>query len=177
MVKRTIAAAALGVALMAAPAGAQQYPPAVNTVTVGCPTPAPGETVALQARTFAAGAAVTFTLASDATVIATASADASGAVSVQATIPAATAEGGHTITAAGQAPDGSTLSTSANITVTAGGCGAATDPATEPSGNLPRTGDDSSISLAKLGLALAALGGIITAIAAKRRKAAAMATG
>ncbi len=39
------------------------------------------------------------------------------------------------------------------------------------SGTLPRTGDDTSIPLAKIGLGLAAVGGVITALAAKRRKA------
>ena len=47
------------------------------------------------------------------------------------------------------------------------------DDGAEPSGALPRTGDDASVPLAKLGLALAAIGGVITAVAAKRRKAAA----
>jgi LPXTG-motif cell wall-anchored protein len=172
MVKRLLAASALGVVVMAAPAAAQQYPPAVNSLTVDCATPAPGDIVQLQARTFAAGSAVTFTLAS---TIATAPADASGAVSVRATIPVGTAGGAHTITAAGQAPGGGPLSISAAVTVDASGCVATEDDVEGSSDTLPNTGDDSSIPLAKLGLALAALGGLITAIAAKRRKTAAVA--
>jgi hypothetical protein len=38
-------------------------------------------------------------------------------------------------------------------------------------GGLPRTGDDTSLPLARIGLALAAAGGVVTAVAAKRRKA------
>jgi LPXTG-motif cell wall-anchored protein len=174
MVKRLLAASALGVVLTAAPAAAQQYPPAVNSLTVDCPTPAPGDVVELQARTFAAGSEVTFALASVPTTVATAPADASGAVSVRATIPVGTAGGPHTITAVGQAPGGGPLSISAAVTVDASGC-VATKGGDDSSGTLPDTGDDSSIPLAKLGLVLAAIGGVITAMAAKRRKAAAAA--
>ena len=161
---------------MAAPAAAQQYPPAVNSLTVSDTTPTPGQTVTLVGRTFAPGAAVTATLTSEPVGLATAAADPSGVVTMQATIPASTSLGLHTITAAGQAPDGSELSVSVNITVVdadgaAGGAGNGADPGA----GLPRTGDDSSISLAKLGLTLAAIGGVITAVAAKRRKAAALA--
>lgn len=178
MFKRTIVAAALAVVLMAAPAAAQQYPPAVNGLTVSCPTPQAGNTVDIQGQTFAGGSQVTFTLASQQAVIGTAVADSSGTVSAQGvTIPAATPDGVHTITATGQAPDGSPLSISTDITVTAGGCvtgsgGGGSNPDTEPSGSLPNTGSDSTTSLLQIGLALAAIGGIITAWAAKRRKAA-----
>jgi LPXTG-motif cell wall-anchored protein len=176
MFKRTIVAAALAVVLMAAPAAAQQYPPAVNGLTVSCPTPEAGNTVDIQGQTFAGGSQVTFTLASQQAVIGTAVADSSGTVSAQGvTIPAATPDGVHTITATGQAPDGSPLSISTDITVTAGGCmtgGGGSNPDDEPSGSLPNTGNDSTIPLLQVGLALAAIGGIITAWAAKRRKAA-----
>lgn len=165
MVKRLIATAALAVVLMAAPAAAQQYPPAVNSLTISDTTPTPGQTIDIQGRTFAG--TVTITLASDPVVIATGTADADGIVTLQATIPANTPLGAHTITAAGQAPDGSELSLSVSINVVpADGAGDGGG-----SGSLPRTGDDSSIPLAKLGVALAALGGVITAVAAKRRKA------
>ncbi|HEX6423260.1 MAG TPA: LPXTG cell wall anchor domain-containing protein [Acidimicrobiales bacterium] len=166
--KRLFAAAVMTALLMAAPAAAQQYPPAVNSITVGCRTPAPGEVVDVQARTFAAGAEVTVSLGE--TAIGSAAADGSGIASVKATIPADAARGDYDLTASGQAPDGSTLTLSTKITV-ADGCGAAAAPAA-PAGSLPRTGDDSSIPLVRLGLALAALGGVITALAAKRRKAA-----
>jgi LPXTG-motif cell wall-anchored protein len=172
MLKRTITAAALAaglaVVLAAAPVAAQQYPPAVNSLTCDDTTPDPGQTISCTAQTFAAGATVTFTLASDPVVIATATSDPNGVVTTNATIPADTPAGDHTLTAEGTAPDGSTLSLILALTV--GGAGGGDD-----GGSLPNTGDDSSIPLAKLGLALAAVGGIITAVAAKRRKAAAMA--
>jgi LPXTG-motif cell wall-anchored protein len=155
------------VVLMAAPAAAQQYPPAVNSLTVSDTTPSPGQTISIEGRTFATGTTVTVTLASDPVVIGSAAADVSGVVSLQSTIPANTPLGEHTITAAGQAPDGSELSLSVSINVVpADGSGSGSG-----SGSLPRTGDDSSIPLAKLGLALAAIGGVVTAMAAKRRKA------
>lgn len=161
----------MAILFMAAPAAAQQYPPAVNSLTVSDTTPTPGQTIGIEGRTFAEGASVTVTLASDPVVIGSAAADASGVVSLQATIPAATPLGQHTITAAGQAPDGSELSVSVSISVVA--ADGAADPGA--SGSLPRTGDDSSIPLAKVGVALAAIGGVVTAVAAKRRKAATLA--
>jgi LPXTG-motif cell wall-anchored protein len=162
----------MAVVLMAAPAAAQQYPPNVNSLTVSDTTPTPGQTIGIEGRTFAAGAGVTVTMSSDAPVtLGTATADAVGIAALQATIPADTKLGAHTITAVGQAPDGTELSLSVSINVVADGSGTGA----APSGSLPRTGDDSSIPLAKLGLALAALGGIATAVASKRRKAAAAA--
>jgi LPXTG-motif cell wall-anchored protein len=172
MLKRTITAAALAaglaVVLAAAPAAAQQYPPAVNSLTCDDTTPDAGQTISCTAQTFAAGATVTFTLGSDPVVVATATSDPNGVVTTDVTIPADTPAGDHTLTAAGTAPDGSTLSLVLALTV--GGADGGAD-----GGTLPNTGDDSSIPLAKVGLALAAVGGIITAVAAKRRKAAAMA--
>jgi titin len=174
MIKGLIAAAALAVVAFAAPAGAQQYPPAVNFLTVSDTTPTPGQTITITGQTFAAGSSVTVTLFSDPVVLASSTADASGRIALQATIPTDTPLGAHTLTADGTAPDGTPLSLSASITVVpadgtgAGGSGSG-------SSNLPTTGDDSSMPLAKLGLALAAVGGLITAIAAKRRKAATVA--
>jgi LPXTG-motif cell wall-anchored protein len=172
MVKRTIALAALAVVGLAGPASAQQYPPAVNTLTVSDTTPCPGDTITVEARTFQAGAPVTVTLVSSSLVV-VGNADASGAVALQATVPTGTAVGEHTITATGQSPSGP-LSLSARITIEPSCAGAAAAAApSRPSGALPKTGDDSSLQLAKLGLALAAVGGVITAVAAKRRKTAA----
>ncbi|HKE76164.1 MAG TPA: LPXTG cell wall anchor domain-containing protein [Acidimicrobiales bacterium] len=173
MIKGLIAAAALAIVAMAAPAGAQQYPPAVNSLTISDTTPTPGQTISIEGRTFATGSTATVTLFSDPVVLGSAIADAAGVFALQATIPADTPLGHHTITAEGTAPDGSPLSLSVSLTVVpAQGAGAG---AGNGSGNLPRTGSDSSIPLAKLGLGMLAIGGIATAIAAKRRKAAAAA--
>ncbi len=180
MVRRLFVAATLALVALAAPAAAQQYPPAVNSFTVSDTTPTPGQTITADARTFASGSTVTMDLSdgapatispSAAATLATATADGSGVVTTDVTIPADTALGAHTLTASGEAPDGSPLSLTVSLNVVPAdgtGGGAAT-------GDLPRTGDDSSIPLAKLGLALAALGGVITAVAAKRRKAASLA--
>src|SRR5687768_7149333 len=51
MVKRLFVATAVAVVLMAAPAAAQQYPPAVNSLTVSDTTPTPGQTITAQGRT------------------------------------------------------------------------------------------------------------------------------
>lgn len=173
MVKRLFVAAALAVVLMAAPAAAQQYPPAVNSLTVSDTTPSPGQTITIQGRTFAAGATVTITLASDPVVIASGSADDAGVVTVEGTIPTDTTLGTHTITAAGDDPEGDPLSLTVSINVVpADGDIEGAAGSDGGSGAMPRTGDDSSMPLAKLGLALAAIGGVITALAAKRRRAA-----
>jgi hypothetical protein len=86
---------------------------------------------------------------------------------MSATIPANTSLGAHTIIARCTGSDGAPLTLTAAINVVAadgsGGSGTA--------GGLPRTGDDTSLPLARIGLALAAAGGVITAVAAKRRKA------
>ncbi|HZM38263.1 MAG TPA: LPXTG cell wall anchor domain-containing protein [Acidimicrobiales bacterium] len=165
MVKRLIAAGAMALLAMAAPAAAQQYPPAVNSLTCSDTTPTPGQTISCQARTFAAGGAVTVTLNSDPVTLGTATADAAGLIALQVTIPTGTPLGAHTLVATGPAPTGQTLNLSLAITVVSargGGAGST-------GGNLPDTGSN-SIPLAQIGLGLLAAGGVIYAIASRRRK-------
>ena len=168
MVKRVVVAAAVALVLLAAPAAAQQYPPAENSLTVSDTTPTPGQTIDIVAQTFVAGSAVTVTLNSEPVLLGTATADPAGVASLSATIPANTPLGAHTIVAQGTASDGTPLTLTVSINVVAadgaGGTGG---------GALPRTGDDSSLPLARIGLTLAAIGGVVTAVAAKRRKSAA----
>ena len=167
MVKRLIALGALAVLAMAAPAAAQQYPPAVNSLTVSDTTPSPGQTITIQGQTFAQGATATVVLNSDPVTLGSATANAAGQIVLQATIPTDTPLGSHTLVASGQAPNGQTLSLSLAIEVVpAQGGGTGTS-----GGNLPRTGDSTSLPLAKVGLGLLAAGGVIYSIAAKRRKA------
>jgi len=167
MVKRLIALGALAVLAMAAPAAAQQYPPAVNSLTVSDTTPSPGQTITIQGQTFAEGATATVVLNSDPVTLGSATANAAGQIVLQATIPTDTPLGSHTLVASGQAPNGQTLSLSLAIEVVpAQGGGTGTS-----GGNLPRTGDSTSLPLAKVGLGLLAVGGVIYSIAAKRRKA------
>jgi len=170
IVKRLIAAVALAVVFMAAPAAAQQYPPPVNSLTVSDPTPTPGQTIGIVGRTFAPGATVTVTMTSGPVGLGTAAADAAGIASLQSTIPADTPVGPHTIAAVGQAPDGSELSLSVSINVVSTDDATITPAANGPGGSLPRTGDDASLPLARVGLGLAALGGVVLAVASKRRK-------
>jgi LPXTG-motif cell wall-anchored protein len=170
-VKRLIAAAALTVVMLAAPAGAQQYPPSVNELTVTCP-PA-GSRIEVRARTFGPGTEVAITIASEPIALGTAVADADGIAALAADLPSQTPVGDHTVTATGVSTDGSALTVTGNVTIAAGPtCGTAGAGGTDTpdSGALPRTGDDSSIPLAKVGLTLAAVGGVITAVATKRRK-------
>ena len=167
MVKRLIALGALAVLAMAAPAAAQQYPPAVNSLTVSDTSPSPGQTITIQGQTFAQGATATVVLNSDPVTLGSATATAAGQITLQATIPVNTPLGSHTLVASGPAPNGQTLSLSLAIEVVpAQEGGTATS-----GGNLPRTGDSTSLPLAKVGLGLLAAGGVIYSIAAKRRKA------
>jgi hypothetical protein len=172
MLKRMVVAATVALGLLAAPAAAQQYPPAQNSLTVSDTTPTPGQTVDITVQTCLPGSSVTVTLDSDQVVLGTAVADAAGVARLSATIPANTSLGAHTIIAQCTGADGAPLKLTASITVVAAGGSA---PGSGAAGALPRTGDDSSLPLARIGLALAAVGGVITAIAAKRRKAAAVA--
>lgn len=170
MVKRLVAATLVALVMAAAPAAAQQYPPAENSLIISDTTPTPGQTIDIRARTFVAGSTVTVTL-SESVQLGTPAADGAGVANLSATIPASTPLGAHTIVATGTGADGAPLTLTASITVvSAEGSGTGSG-----SGSLPRTGDDSSIPLARIGLALAAAGGVITAVAAKRRKAAAAA--
>src|SRR5690606_23971995 len=109
IVKRVLACAALAVVLLAAPAAAQQYPPAVNSLTISDTTPTPGQPITIEGRTFAAGSTVTVAMVSDPVTLGTAVADDQGVFTLQSPITFATALGQHTLTAAGQAPDGSAL--------------------------------------------------------------------
>jgi hypothetical protein len=170
MVKRMVVAAALALGLLAAPAAAQQYPPAQNGLTVSDTTPTPGQTIDITVQTCAPGSSVTVTLDSDQVVLGTPTADSSGVARLSATIPANTSLGAHTIIAVCTGADDAPLRLTAAINVvSAGGAGSGAG------GGLPRTGDDSSLPRARIGLALLAAGGVVTAIAAKRRKAAAAA--
>ena len=168
MLKRLIALGGMVVLAMAAPAAAQQYPPAVNSLTVSDTTPSPGQTITIEGRTFAPGSTATVVLNSDPVTLGSATADALGVIALQATIPTDTPLGAHTLVATGPAPNGQMLTLSLAIQVvpaegSGGGSGG---------GNLPNTGSNSTLPLAQVGLGLLALGGVIYAIAAKRRRGA-----
>src|ERR687898_169530 len=85
MVKRIVRAAVIALVLAAAPAAAQQYPPAENSLIISDTTPTPGQTISIQAKTFTADSEVTVTL--DSAHLGTATADAGGVAGLSATIP------------------------------------------------------------------------------------------
>lgn len=177
--------------VLAAPAGAQQYPPADNGVSVDCTTPAPGETVTVTARTFLPDAGVTVTLEPETVTLGSGTADGEGVLRFDAAIPADTSPGERTITAAGQS-SGGLLSLTARITVVPagetgcagapGGASAGAAPAAPAGdssgrgGSLPLTGSGLTLLLLQIALALAAAGGLFLALSAKRRRTARLAT-
>jgi LPXTG-motif cell wall-anchored protein len=173
MVKRILVLAVALVGFMAAPAMAQQYPPGENLITVSDTAPCPGDAVSVSAKTFQAGGAVTVKL--DDSVVGTPTADANGVVELRITIPAGQAQGAVAITATGPGADGEVALT-ASVDVTA--CNE-TPATTVPAGgggaggggsDLPRTGSDSTMTLVRVGVAMAAIGGVLLAVASKRRR-------
>jgi|SoiMethySBSTD1v2_1073268.scaffolds.fasta_scaffold118758_2 LPXTG-motif cell wall-anchored protein len=173
MVKRIVIAIVTAVGLTAAaavatPAGAQQYPPAGNLCTVSDTTVSPGQSITLTCGTYLGGATVTFTFFSAPVDLGSATADGSGVVTAELTIPQAAA-GAHTITATGQSASGP-LTNSVSLTVSASGSsGAGAGAGTSGTGGLPRTGDDSSVPLARAAIVLVAAGGALVFLARRRR--------
>lgn len=152
-------AAALAVA---APAGAQSYPPAGNTATASDTTVQPGQPVTFTAKTFQPGTEVTFTLFSAPVVLGTAIADSNGVATLTTTIPESTSPGTHTVEASGVGANGQPLTVSFTITV----LGAAADAAT-----IPATGSSSTVPMTQLAVGILALGGLLVLLANRRRAA------
>jgi LPXTG-motif cell wall-anchored protein len=184
---------ALGLALAGSgAAGAQEddgYPPDDDFITVDDTTVVVGQTITVTSGTYAAGASVSHTFASQPTDIGTATAGADGVAVLSATVPNV-APGAHTITATGEDDTGGTLSQSVGITVVAAGDEAADDDddvagiavddgvagavdddvdvADDAAGALPRTGDD-SLPLLRVGAVLLAAGGLLVFLTRRRR--------
>jgi hypothetical protein len=177
-----VGAVGLTAGFMAVPAGAEGYPPAESGIAVGCTTPAPGETVTVTASGFTPGADVTVILDPGPASLGRGAADGEGAFTLDATIPDDTQPGNHTITAAGQSPDG-LRSLTARVNVTAEGCEAAGAPTPAPAGGAPAPSSDDSggggglaftgsgltMLLLQVALALAAVGGAFMALSKRRR--------
>ena len=159
------------------PAHSQEYPPPTVGIFLSDSTVFPGQIIIIQAGIYAPGSTETFNFFSQPVLLGTATADASGVATLEATIPANATPGTHTIVASGIAPDGSPLELSTTITVLAdgadgdgtgvGGAGGASG-----AGDLPRTGDN-SVPIARIGAALLAVGGGLLFITRRRRAAAA----
>ena len=171
-----LAVAAIGLAT-ASPAAATEYPPSDDLITVSDVTPCPGQTFTVEASKFVPGTTVTVTLLPDA-VLGTPVAGEDGVVTLDVTLSATQALAKATIEAAGAgtASESDVLILSATVDVVS--CDEAptttTPPATTPGGtgggNLPNTGSDSTLTLLKVGGGLAALGGVLVALAATRRR-------
>lgn len=171
-----LAVAAIGFAA-ASPAGATEYPPGEDQITVGDATPCPGQAFTVTASTFVPGTTVTVTLLPDA-VLGTPVADENGVVTLDVTLSATQALGEATIEAegAGTAGEGDALILTSTVDVVS--CDevppTTAPPATAPGGggggNLPNTGSDSTMTLLKVGGGLAAIGGVLVALAASRRR-------
>ena len=164
MIKKTLLLAAALLFTTVGVAHAQDaYPPDGGAaITVSDTTPAPGQTITIVARGFQPGTDVTFTLYSQPVNLGTATADAAGNATLQATIPANIAPGTHTIEATGIGADGLPRTVTLQITVVAPGGGAG-------AGDLPRTGSDSAIPMSQIAVGAIALGGLMVLVAGKRR--------
>lgn len=160
-------------AFAAAPAGAQEYPPDEDFITVDDTTVVVGQTITITHGTYVAGSAASHTFASQPVDIGTATAGSDGVVVLTATVPDV-APGAHTITVTGEDDTGGTLTQAAAITVVAAGDDAADADdgvaagAAGAAGGLPRTGND-SLPLLRVGAVLAAAGGLLLFLTRRRR--------
>lgn len=121
MLRTLVAAGALLVLGMQAPALAAYPPPPCNSLTVSATSVAAGGTVTVSGCGFAAGSTVT--IGSAGQVLGTVVADSTGAFSTTVTLPANLAVGARTLTATGTAADGTPLVLSASVSVTAASSG------------------------------------------------------
>lgn len=183
MLKRIAILSAVALGFMAAPAAADddhtQYPPTDDEeITVSATALCPGDSLVVQGRGFAADSSVLIALAANDTNLGTATADGEGNVSFETAVPDTQAAGDYTIQASGTDPEGAELVLSAALTVE--DCdempadeeptAAAPSDDDESSGGLPVTGS-STMTLVQIGVALAAVGGILLALARRRRAA------
>jgi LPXTG-motif cell wall-anchored protein len=172
MLKRVIAVVVVAVGLSAAPAAAQQYPPAPNQLAVSDTCVPAGAQVTLSASTFTPGSTVSFSVGEQ--QLGTAVAADNGVATFVLTVPAGTS-GDAQVAATGEGTGGP-LTVESVITVGDDECAPAPAPAAPaPSddaggGALPETGSESTVPLFRIGLALAAAGGLLLALTAKRRR-------
>lgn len=168
MLKRIAVFAVAAVGLTAAPVAAQQYPPDEITVAASDTTPCPGDAVTLTGtvtgQNFPPGSTVVLTQ-DGTTELGTVTSDGDGDFSLEITIPV-DATGTHTITATSTGLEGRTVTFDTSFEVV--DCDVTTT--TVPGGALPETGSNSTMPLVRAGVALAALGGVLLAVAAKRRR-------
>ena len=146
--KKIFAAAAVATAVSLsgiAPALADSYN-SNDPVDVDYDTATPGMTLKVRATGFKAGSTVTIKLCTGSVSLGTATAYASGAVSVDVDLPADLALGSHFIDVSGDAPDGSARKVSAEINVL---------------DELPNTGSNGATPIVLLGSVLAGAGVVL----------------
>lgn len=153
-----------------------QYPPADNAATVSDPTPDAGQVVQVSARCFVG----TVTIRLGATVLGTATADASGVATASVTIPGDAVGGAASISVTGTscASASQTLQVAVQVNaaavlgVTETRTPAAASPAiatpTVAGSNLARTGDDAGLT-ATTGAIAVGLGALLVLAAAGLR--------
>jgi LPXTG-motif cell wall-anchored protein len=164
MIKKVLGLAALMMLVLTPAALAQDYPPAGGGVTASDTTPAPGQTITVTASGFQPASTVTFDLFSAPVRLGTAVADANGTATLTATIPAGTPAGQHHIQASGTGANGQPRTVSIAITVP----GTARD-------TVPRTGSNSNLPMAEIGIGALAVGGLLVLMARRRSKVSAAA--
>jgi LPXTG-motif cell wall-anchored protein len=174
---------ALGLALATTPpAGAQEddgYPPSVFFLTVSDATPFPGQTIAVSGAMTPGSTSITFTFFSQPVSLGSTTPNPDGSFSSSVTIPSDATLGEHTLSATDST--GLTLSAALNVVspgddaadddegVTVGVPGAAARGAAGAAGALPRTGDDTSLPLLRVGAVLVAAGGLLLFLTRRRR--------
>jgi hypothetical protein len=167
MLKRIVALGLLAMVGMAAPAAAQQYPPDENVVKTSAAALCPGDPLTVEAQIFTPGSTVVVRLVGDDDLdFGTTTADANGVASFSGTIPQDQAPGDYTARVTGTGADGQELVLNASIEILE----CPVEAQAVPAGELPRTGSGGIMTPLKIGLGLAALGGLLLALAANRRR-------
>jgi hypothetical protein len=151
MLKRLLVLSLATFAILTSTASAGNYPAPRNSVVVDDASVGPGDDITITAKTFEAGSPVTFTLFSAPIVLGTVEAAADGVATLVASIPSVP-PGVHTIEASGTGEDGLPLTVSTEITVAG---------ATAGGGDLPRTGSDSSLPMARIAVSLLGVGALL----------------
>ncbi len=177
MVRRSLVVVAVIAALAvtagpASMAGAQQYPPGGFFISLSATTVVPGQTIDVNGAVSPGASAVTFTFFSVAQSLGSVTPAADGTFDASVTIPTDAELGSHTLVA----NDNTGLEVSAAVTVVAAGAGEGAGAGAGAgtgtgAGDLPRTGDDTSIPLARIAAVLVAAGGAALYFGRRRRSA------
>jgi LPXTG-motif cell wall-anchored protein len=168
---------AAGLALASsAPAGAQEddgYPPDVFFLTVSDATPFPGQTITASGAMTPGSTSISFTFFSQPVGLGSTTPNPDGTFSSSVTIPSDATLGDHTLSATDST--GLTLSVALDVVAPGDaadddeGVTAAAPGAAGAAGALPRTGDDTSLPLLRVGAVLVAAGGLLLFLTRRRR--------